>query len=60
MAVPVAWLASPQSDGVTACRFIARDWDVRLPAAEAAEKCRSSAAWQNLAAAAQQARGVAI
>jgi 3-oxoacyl-[acyl-carrier protein] reductase len=60
MAVPVAWLASPQSDGVTACRFIARDWNVRLPAAEAAEKCRSPAAWQNLAAAAQQARGVAI
>jgi NAD(P)-dependent dehydrogenase (short-subunit alcohol dehydrogenase family) len=60
MAVPVAWLASPQSDGVTACRFIARDWNVRLPAAEAAEKCRSPAAWQNLAATAQQARGVAI
>jgi NAD(P)-dependent dehydrogenase (short-subunit alcohol dehydrogenase family) len=60
MAVPVVWLASPQSDGVTGCRFIARDWDVRLPPAQAAEKCRAPAAWQELAAAAQQARGVAI
>jgi len=23
----LVWLASPQSDGISACRFIARDWD---------------------------------
>jgi NAD(P)-dependent dehydrogenase (short-subunit alcohol dehydrogenase family) len=60
MAVPIVWLASPQSDGVTGCRFIARDWDRQLPAAEAASKCRTSAAWNELAAAATKARGVAI
>jgi 3-oxoacyl-[acyl-carrier protein] reductase len=60
MAIPIAWLASPQSDGVTGCRFIARDWDSRLPAGEAADKCRTPAAWSELAAAAQKARGVAI
>jgi 3-oxoacyl-[acyl-carrier protein] reductase len=60
MAVPIVWLASPQSDGVTGCRFIARDWDRQLPAAEAANKCRTSAAWSELAAAATKARGVAI
>ena len=60
MGVPIVWLASPQSDGVTGCRFIARDWDQQLPAAEAANKCRTSAAWSELAAAATKARGVAI
>ena len=40
MAVPVVWLASPQSDGVSGCRFIARDWDRSLPAAEAAARVR--------------------
>ena len=44
MAVPILWLASPQSDGLTGCRFIARDWDQQLPAAEAANKCRTLAA----------------
>jgi len=60
MAVPVVWLASPKSDGVTGCRFIARDWDLRLPAAQAAEKCRAPAAWVDLASAAQRARGAPI
>jgi NAD(P)-dependent dehydrogenase (short-subunit alcohol dehydrogenase family) len=60
MAVPVVWLASPQSDGVTGCRFIARDWDATLPPAQAAQQCRSSAAWADLATAAQRARGVGI
>jgi NAD(P)-dependent dehydrogenase (short-subunit alcohol dehydrogenase family) len=60
MAVPIVWLASPQSDGVTGCRFIARDWDRQLPAADAANKCGTPAAWSELAAAATKARGVAI
>jgi NAD(P)-dependent dehydrogenase (short-subunit alcohol dehydrogenase family) len=60
MAAPIVWLASPQSDGVTGCRFIGRDWDTRLPLAQASEKCRAPAGWVDLAAAAQKARGVAI
>jgi hypothetical protein len=53
----VVWLASPQSDGISACRFIARDWDVSLPAAEAAARARSPAAWPALAQGASAARG---
>jgi NAD(P)-dependent dehydrogenase (short-subunit alcohol dehydrogenase family) len=57
MAVPVVWLASPQSDGVSACRFIARDWDRTLPPTEAAARARASAAWPTLAQRASEARG---
>lgn len=38
MRTPVVWLASTLSDGVTAYRFTARDWDDRLPPLEAAQK----------------------
>src|SRR4029450_9331152 len=38
MGAPVVWLASPQSDGISACRLIAREWDSELPAAEAAAR----------------------
>ena len=57
MGPPAAWLASPASDGVTGCRFIARDWDATLPAAEAAAKARAPAAWPELAKNATAARG---
>jgi NAD(P)-dependent dehydrogenase (short-subunit alcohol dehydrogenase family) len=57
MAVPIVWLASPQSDGISACRFIARDWDRSLPAAEAAARARAPAAWPALAQDASAARG---
>jgi len=57
MGVPVVWLASPQSDGITGFRFIARDWDRRLPAAVAA---RAPAAWPALAQGAASARGHAM
>jgi NAD(P)-dependent dehydrogenase (short-subunit alcohol dehydrogenase family) len=57
MAVPIVWLASPQSDGISACRFIARDWDRSLPAAEAAAPARVPAAWPALAQGASAARG---
>jgi NAD(P)-dependent dehydrogenase (short-subunit alcohol dehydrogenase family) len=57
MGAPVVWLASPQSDGISACRFIARDWDVSLPAAEAAARARAPAAWPALAQGASAARG---
>jgi NAD(P)-dependent dehydrogenase (short-subunit alcohol dehydrogenase family) len=60
MGTPAVWLASPQSDGISACRFIARDWDVRLPAAEAAARARAPAAWPALAERASAARGYAM
>jgi NAD(P)-dependent dehydrogenase (short-subunit alcohol dehydrogenase family) len=60
MGVPVVWLASPQSDGITACRFIARDWDRSVPPAEAAARVRTPAAWPDLAQGASSARGHAM
>ena len=60
MRAPVVWLASPQSDGITACRFIARDWDPSLPPAEAAARAHTPAAWPTLAQAAAAARGHAM
>jgi len=60
MGVPVVWLASPQSDGITACRFIARDWDQSLPPAQAAARVRTPAAWPDLAQGASAARGHAM
>jgi NAD(P)-dependent dehydrogenase (short-subunit alcohol dehydrogenase family) len=60
MGAPVVWLASPQSDGISACRFIARDWERSLPPAEAAARVRAPAAWPTLAQGAQAARGYAM
>lgn len=52
MAAPVCWLASVASDGVTDRRFVARDWDPALPAAEAAEKAGAPCAWSHIGTAA--------
>jgi NAD(P)-dependent dehydrogenase (short-subunit alcohol dehydrogenase family) len=60
MRAPVVWLASPQSDGISGSRFIARDWDPSLPPAEAAARVRTPAAWPTLAQAAAAARGHAM
>src|SRR5262245_29110867 len=60
MAVPAVWLASPQSDGITGSRFIARDWDRKLAPAEAARRVRAPAAWADLAQGASSARGHAM
>ena len=60
MGVPVVWLASPQSDGISACRFIARDWDRSLPPAQAAAHARAPAAWPSLAQEAAATRGHAM
>jgi NAD(P)-dependent dehydrogenase (short-subunit alcohol dehydrogenase family) len=57
MGPPAAWLASPASESITGCRFIARDWDVTLPAAEAAARVRAHAGWPDLAKSATAARG---
>jgi NAD(P)-dependent dehydrogenase (short-subunit alcohol dehydrogenase family) len=56
MGPPIRWLASPQSDGVSGFRFIARDWDTSLPPSEAAAKLRAPAAWPELALAAAAQR----
>jgi NAD(P)-dependent dehydrogenase (short-subunit alcohol dehydrogenase family) len=60
MGIPAVWLASPQSDGITGFRFIARDWDRWLPVAEAAVAARAPAAWPALAQGAASARGHAM
>lgn len=46
MTAPICWLASDDSDGVTNCRFIGRDWDPALPPSEAAQNAKAPAAWQ--------------
>src|SRR5438046_9362584 len=56
MAVPVVWLASSQSDRISACRVIARVWDRSLPRAEAAARARAPAAWPAPPQAARAAR----
>jgi len=48
MAAPLLWLVSPASDRITGKRFIAAFWDKNLPADQAAEKCGSPMAWQQL------------
>ncbi len=45
MAAPMVWLASDASDGVTGRRFIARDWDPKLPPERAAEISGAPVAW---------------
>ncbi len=60
MAAPVVWLASTQSDGISASRFVARDWDRKLSPAEAAARVRMPAAWPALAQDAAAARGHAM
>jgi 3-oxoacyl-[acyl-carrier protein] reductase len=50
MVAPIVWLASDESDGVTDCRFVGRDWDPKLPAAEASAKARGPAAWPGVGA----------
>ena len=60
MGMPVVWLASAASDGITGCRFIARDWDTRLPPAEAAARARAPIGWPDLAQRASSARGHAM
>jgi NAD(P)-dependent dehydrogenase (short-subunit alcohol dehydrogenase family) len=60
MGVPVVWLASAASDGITGCRFIARDWDTKLPQAEAAARVRAPIGWPDLAQRASSARGHAM
>lgn len=48
MGPPIVWLASEESDGVTARRFVAKDWDAALPVNEAARLCSAPIAWGTL------------
>jgi NAD(P)-dependent dehydrogenase (short-subunit alcohol dehydrogenase family) len=49
MVPPLLWLVSPEAEGVTAKRFIAADWDTRLPPAQAAEAAGAPIAWLGIA-----------
>lgn len=49
MVPPLLWLVSEAAAGVNGRRFIAADWDVSLPAAEAAEKAGAPIAWLSIA-----------
>jgi len=60
MALPVVWLASSGSDGISGSRFVARDWNANIAPKDAAELVRAPAAWPTLAEGAQSTRGVAI
>ncbi len=48
MQKPITWLASDDSDGVTAMRFIAALWDDDLPRDERIEKAAAPAAWTQI------------
>jgi 3-oxoacyl-[acyl-carrier protein] reductase len=48
MVEPIRWLASRDSDGVTDCRFVGRDWDTSLAPDEAAQRTRAPAAWPGI------------
>jgi NAD(P)-dependent dehydrogenase (short-subunit alcohol dehydrogenase family) len=50
MAPVVAWLASPDADGVNGRRFIAKFWDESISPAEAATKSGAPIAWEGEAA----------
>lgn len=38
MKVPIVWIMSDLSGGITGARFVAKEWDAKLPANEAAKK----------------------
>lgn len=48
MAEPIKWLLSTASDGVTARRFLASNWEGGLGPNDAAEKASAPIAWQSL------------
>lgn len=48
MAGPACWLMSEASNGVTSNRYVARDWDLSLEPAAAAQKIGKPAAWQSM------------
>jgi len=49
MVPPLLWLLSDEARGVNGKRFIAVDWDMALPAAQAAERAGAPIAWLSIA-----------
>ena len=49
MIPPLLWLVSDAAASVSGRRFIAADWDTRLPADQAAEKAGAPVAWLSIA-----------
>ena len=49
MVPPLLWLLSATARSVNGKRFIAADWDISLPPAEAAEKAGAPIAWLSIA-----------
>ncbi len=48
MREPIVWLASEDSNGITAMRFVAALWDERLPRDERIAKAGAPAAWTQI------------
>jgi NAD(P)-dependent dehydrogenase (short-subunit alcohol dehydrogenase family) len=49
MVPPLLWLVSDAANDVNGRRFIAADWDIALPAEQAAEKAGAPIAWMSIA-----------
>ena len=49
MLPPLLWLVSDEAASVTGRRFIAADWDISLPSAQAAEAAGAPVAWLSIA-----------
>jgi NAD(P)-dependent dehydrogenase (short-subunit alcohol dehydrogenase family) len=49
MLPPLLWLVSDDAASITGRRFIAADWNVALPAAQAAEGAGAPVAWLSIA-----------
>lgn len=47
MGPPVVWLASDDSDGTTAMRFVAKDWDTSIDGNSSAKRCGAPIAWSS-------------
>jgi 3-oxoacyl-[acyl-carrier protein] reductase len=50
MVAPAVWLISPDSDGITGHRFIAKDWDPAKPWQENVRTAGALAAWRSTSA----------
>lgn len=48
MGPPIAWLASDESDGITAMRFVAKDWDGSVDGSVSAMRCGAPIGWGSL------------
>jgi NAD(P)-dependent dehydrogenase (short-subunit alcohol dehydrogenase family) len=49
MPPPMLFLSSEEAGSITGNRYVASDWDIKLPAAQAEARCRAPIAWTELA-----------